>query len=359
MKKQLLEAILSEVMADARKLPDLLKYLFEYSEPYDAEALKRERLLDLFYPEPRHDSDDSKKFEASLRQLKSKLRERLDRFQALPVSKRLSLRVELQEGKDWCLRFYDQSKNVKRFWAPYVESALPVLIIYPELLFYRSVPGRYFVRHLDINDSVKDDKTVCPIISDNMQPAWSFVSCGDSSLVIQLTKWFERNGIETDYAPANLVDWWSAPKHRNLILTGAQRNVPAIAEILDKEQFNFRIEKDRIIIRDPIPSAAEQSEYVDEFGSSGFARGILSRTYSKRFDAWLTIFASNHSRVAEGLAHYLTSEPDVQELLTLMNVAEEDDVPKRFEIIFAVKLRELEQTKRAYAVEVIAKRLGQ
>ena len=361
-KEQVLEAIGKSASTEAPKLERLLKYCLYKSDPVDDDALQIERVFLHVYEKdlPQKTGEDRS---GKLRRLKKQLDERLNRFGRSSEARQFPFRVETMP-EVYRLSLVAQHPNAKRFWRPYFHASDSKLkprtrIVYPELLFHRSVKGGYFVRHLMVNDPAKHDiRQTCkaaglliPDAQSDFPPSWAFVSSGDTALAMNLIGWLERNGIETEHALANLN--WESDEKRNLVLIGSSRNFPEIAEILKDEGFNFLIDEDRIVNQRPIDG--EKPDYRDEFGSP-IGLGLVSRTVSAKFGGALTVFSTNHPRVLSALGQTLSSEDDINSVLTEIVPTENADAPKKFELLFEVDRSE-EQRSRRFLVRIIAKRV--
>ena len=334
----------------------LLDHLWKHSDPPDEEALGIEATVNALYP--------SKAVQAKLadpkvtvRVTRLQLRDVLERFALSTEGRKLPLRVSLPDGAS-PLRFEAQEPQAKKLWKPYLDSGRGVLIAYPELLFFResakgSHPGRFFVRHMDVNEGTGAELAKHYPVSKGAEfrPTRLFVAAGDMRAVLHFTKWFERCGLETEHAAVYPGAMWNTGQRANLLLFGTVRSFPELADILTQEKFSFEIQADRIV--DHQPFGKDAATLPDDAVVPGVARGLMCRALSKEYGCWITVFASNHGRFYEGMISYLQSEQKLEELFNVLGADDATDPPEHFEVLFEVGLGENDQAKAKYGVRVV------
>jgi hypothetical protein len=213
----------------------------------------------------------------------------------------------------------------------------PTAIVYTEGVFFRSVESRFFLRCLDVNESEEDVLKKLPRAMAKLgpfQPARHYVAAGDTSSIVHLTRWFERNGVETKHLPAYPTTTWFDGPGPNLIIIGNIRTIREMETLQDREDFDFRVDRDGIANLSPRPG--EESRYPDDFKAPGKAYGVISRYKDKKTGVFTTLFASNHGAFNEGISGYLLTDAHAKGVLHEMNIKGNAPPPDSFQLLFEV-----------------------
>ena len=238
-------------------------------------------------------------------------------------------------------------------------------MVFNEALSFRSITGRYFVRHLDINDSTIQPITKLPFLAGEgpLQPSLQFVASGNIGTLLYLTRWFERMDIRTDHAVAQQISIQQLA-NKNLIFLGTKRTIPLLEKL--NLGFNFEVEADGILNRlpdvgDPVPEkhdpATKPYFYLDNLAAPGPVWGLIQRTFNPPLKSWITLISSNNARFHEAAAHYLTQEELVAELVGDLDEASDRQLPRTFEALLEVEIEQHEENSRPlYRLKLLASR---
>lgn len=364
----------------------LLDFLFDRWSAGDHRELPESDLHPLVFPaqrtpgkrEPGSNTYGVNAFRPAVGDLRSVLR----RWAASSEGKAFPVHIEMPDGIH-ILKFRPTDSLVKRFWSPYLTDTegRKVLIVYPENVFYRSMKGRYLIRHLDSNDERDDPTKGCDFLRPEhlpLQPARHFASAGDTAALLYLTRWFERVGTEVEFDVAYQRNNYQSLSGWNLVLAGNLRTFSFLYKLVAGHNFNFRVESDHILSLDPdeedVPGEhpknieaplkynrqmKESSRvYEDDFTAPGSVRGVIYRMEDHALGGWVTIISSNSGRFHEAIAHYLVSEKSVGDLLNALGASSGDVKLKKFEVLFEVAIDEYERSTRpVYHVTLLGKRV--
>jgi hypothetical protein len=112
-------------------------------------------------------------------------------------------------------------------------------------------------------------------------------------------------------------------------------------------------------VADKVSGDRSKKMYRDTFlQDGGSAVGLVSRFFSQQFNAWVTLFGSNHGPFFEGLGRYLTTEQSVCQLFEWMGTSDIcQPPPNRFELLCEVKVDERDRVSVGYPVERLGKRI--
>jgi len=116
-----------------------------------------------------------------------------------------------------------------------------------------------------------------------------------------------------------------------LILLGNSRNFPFTAFYLERQNFRYRIEREKIVDTE----RPDHSGIDEELHLKGTFRGIINRVHLAEHDIWITAVLSNHGRLMGAVGKLLTNENDMNDAKTKVfsDVMQEDGkFPDRFEV---------------------------
>jgi hypothetical protein len=355
--RQLIETLESKL---ARKKSEKQLKLFRYllghaQEPQSLTTEAISKSMEIFSIAESEVRQFGRSQQDAARQLKKALRGSLADFADSKEGKQAPLSITL-EGTSWELEFTYRDPHVKQFWRPYMQSR-PTAIVYTEGVFFRSLESRFFMRYLDINEPVEADllKTLPQAMAKfgPYQPARHYVAAGDTSSVVHLTRWFERNGVDTEHLPAYPTKTWFDGARPNLIIIGNIRTIYEMATLQKREGFDFQVDRDGI--ENLNPRSGEEPRYPDDFTAPGKAHGVVSRYKDNETGAFVTLFASNHGAFNEGVSRYLLTDAHATGVLHEMNIEGNAPPPDSFQLLFEVATA-FEERVRPCGTKLLAKR---
>jgi hypothetical protein len=175
-----------------------------------------------------------------------------------------------------------------------------------------------------------------------LQPGRQFVSAGDCAAVITLARKFERHGLQTAIIKAHDMVRWSPSEGDGLIILGNSRIVPWLADTLEAEQFDLRIEANGI-------RECKKNVITADDPSAQRVQGIVCRTLSRSlirgFECCLTVIAANHGRFNECFADYLFSEENLPFIFGAMQWNDLKQLPQKFDFKATVDVDLSEEIK--------------
>jgi len=235
------------------------------------------------------------------------------------------------------------SKALARFWAPYFSGRAANVIVYTEPLFFRDRHGHYF-RDWYLNDpafagEVQDLLGRCAL--GPFEPAYHYLSTGEVHCLLSLSRMFHEMGVPVETRSCRVTSW-NELRHANLILLGSSRTNPFLNALQGEEP--FVVTADRIENRSP--ASGEQEFYAGSRRMDGnlvrhTEYAVVTRRPAMTSGCAITWIASNHGKAIEGAGHFFTLENQVSSLLEAMGVAENSEVPNRFQLLMRVDMMDL------------------
>lgn len=318
--------------------------------------------------------------------LRKKLKtiDRLPEARAHPIGIRAPSKEERGENdKPYRIEFYHRSL-VMQFWRPYLseESKKFAMLVYTENLFFRNKEQRFVIRHLDVNNDIRDQpsfevavanlKAKCNFLEDvpgELHVAYQFTGSGTISAVLVLTRWLERIGTLTEHKVFAGVDHEFVASH-DCILFGSCRTFPFFETLNEDYDFNFVVERDGILNRRPKEDPRELAGlkekrsqngqvqkhghyYSEEATSTRRIRGLVQRI--PLGGNTITLISSNNGRFHEAAAEYLTNEELIANSVEKLRPDIDEPIADSFELLLEAKLDKYEKSVRPrFEVELIA-----
>ena len=299
------------------------------------------------------------------------LRDKAEEFSGSSEARSLPIEIGFA-SREYRINFTDREPWVTSFWKPYLETAdqRDLLIVYPEHVFFRNVDGRYFVRHLDLNDiavpyrELKKKMAFLPEAEDTFQPARPFVSSGDVAALLHITLWFARRDVYATSSVAHQTLEGSF-EGKNVVIIGNVRTYPAGTLERLLWGFNFEVRSEGVVNRKPCEEDPESAEtldglrfYRDEFRAPGYAQGVLFRMVDDDRESAITVISSNTGRFSEAVARATTVDKTCKILRRGLMISETEPFPDRFELYLHTDVPGGEYTSRPSSrVEPKAKRV--
>jgi hypothetical protein len=235
---------------------------------------------------------------------------------------------------------------IARFWRPYLNSGTPNVLIYAEVLFFRSDDFSY-VRNIFVNDSatgLEEMRTRLPGLDlRGFLPSYHFAAAGEMHCVLFLTKHFQDFGARLEVRTAR-HSAWNELRLSNVIFIGSSRTNTFIDSLMGEQP--FVLTQDSIRNRDP--KAGEPAEYVSRRYMEGSLQrvteyALITRQPGLGPDTCTTILSGNHGRANEAAGFYVTREDALQRMLRSMNIADGDPLPACFQVVLQVELIDLNE----------------
>ncbi|MFB3905996.1 MAG: hypothetical protein ACE15E_21330 [Acidobacteriota bacterium] len=248
---------------------------------------------------------------------------------------------------------------LERFWRPYLTRTVPNMLVFSELLFFRDNHGTY-IRNIYINQiqgGLKQlTKKLPGLQPEGFRPSFHFVSAGEVHCLLNLTRLFERMGVECHARNSRFLAWNSL-RDTNLILIGSSRTNPFV-DSLQGENIFF-LSADRIINRSPRPG--EEASYAGHRTKDGKLEkvteyAVVTRRPAPTADCVVTCIAGNHGRALEGAGDFLSDESQVALMLERL----EADQPgasssSHFQVLLKVELVDFDE--EVAHVEILSTRV--
>jgi hypothetical protein len=152
---------------------------------------------------------------------------------------------------------------------------------------------------------------------------------------------------------------WHEMRNSNLVMVGCTRTNTFIDMLQEKAGFNLT--EDEIQNLSPCPGEA-QSYKGKRYADSRLQRFreyalVTRRPGTTQSKSTITTISANHGRAIEGAAGYLTSEKEVSNLLSTLNVDPGvSALPERFQILLGVEMIDIDD--EILHVEYISHRMS-
>jgi len=247
---------------------------------------------------------------------------------------------------------------LRRFWAPYLESGRPVVIVCSELLFFRDEHCNFF-RNIHVNDLQEGAAALASRIpgleSSTLRPSYHFMSAGEVHCLIALQRLFAEFGVRADMANSRFCTWQDL-RDANVVLIGSSRVNRFVAAIQEEEC--FQVERDRIVNRCPLPG--ERTSYEGARSFEGKLErlteyALVTRKPGVAPGACITILSGNHGRVMEAAGAFLAMEDRVAGLLSRMQLSGGQPFPAHAQVLFEVEMIDFDE--EVVSVEYLAHRV--
>jgi hypothetical protein len=246
----------------------------------------------------------------------------------------------------------------ERFWAPYLNSRSPNILVYTEVLFFRDTQGNY-VRNIFVNDRLSGAEAL-PARGLNVEPAtlrpsFHFVSAGEMHSLLSIQRSFNELRLPLDIRNSRFFSWQEM-QGANLILLGSSRTNPFLHSLQGKEP--LLITHDSIVNTEPRadePSSYQGSHFFEGELERGIEYALVTRRPGIEPNSSITLIAGNHGRAIEGAGQFLGREDRLATLLEAMELGPLDDVPRHFQALLRVDL--IDYVEEVVHVELVSHRV--
>jgi hypothetical protein len=240
---------------------------------------------------------------------------------------------------------------LERFWRPYVTrpagaEAPSNVVMYTEPLFFRDDEQGTYTRSLYVNDRAASPdelkKKVRAKDAAALRPCYHYLSAGEVHCSFALIRMFAELHAPLDIRNARLSAM-NDFRQANLVLLGSTRT----NHFMDAMQGGKGFLMTADAIENPQPRAKEEKAYRGRRYMDGklprFTEYCLvTRRPGLSPGTACTIFASNHGRAIQGVAHVLTTETQVEALYAAMELAGDAPLPDYFQVLFEVEMIDLD-----------------
>ena len=239
----------------------------------------------------------------------------------------------------------------KVFWAPYL-GPLPVVIIYPEPIFFEDPEKKLWVRDRSRNDETDAPP---PLKEYTLTLGRHYMGIGDSKAILNLAKWFLRHDTNTDEKAGHGFTGIQPVYDDNIIAIGNVRTMPWVFKELefliqadstlrgtgfrlnafdienldcrDEEKKSITTKAGRTIYQDGTPNDSPRTVF-----------GVFYRIRHPNHDRFFSVIAAQNGMAANGISKVLTSDEKLADVFRKM---EQQVIPKTFQILFACQLDRL------------------
>lgn len=357
----------SRYFASADSLKRILEYLCQRSENADRGTIKE---YDIAVQALGRPSSFDPKTDPIVRVNIATIRERLRAFfehEAPDSPLRLTIpkghyRVAFEELERRGLQTGAASKlfpALERFWHPYLTRKFPNVLVFTELLFFRDNRGNY-VRNIYVNEMQGGLELLArklPGLQTNeFRPSFHFVSAGEVHCMLNLTRLFERMGVDCSARNSRFLAWNSL-RDTNLILIGSSRTNPFIDSLQGEN--DFFLTPDRIINRSPRPG--EEASYAGNRTQDGKLEkvteyAVVTRRPAPTAGGVVTCIAGNHGRAIEGAGDFLSDETQMSLLLERLEAEQRVATPSsHFQVLLKVEMVDFDE--EVAHVEILSTRV--
>jgi hypothetical protein len=251
-----------------------------------------------------------------------------------------------------------QSSALRRFWAPYLESGMPNIVLHTEPLFFRDEANSTYIRNLHVNDrktGLDQLKALDPNLAGReMAPCFHYLSSGEVYCMFSLNRMFQELHTALEMRNSRIC-FWNEVRNSNLILLGCTRTNSFMDSL--QGEGGFVMTPDSIDFTDPRskePVSYRAARRMDGKLNRLEEYALVSRRPGPATGCTVTTIASNHGNAVYGAGYFLTLEDRVTKLLNLMQLRDSDPVPSEFQIIMRVDMIEVDD--EVVNVEYVAHR---
>lgn len=288
------------------------------------------------------------KFRDAVRQLIDRLKRDLEGYAYSPRSRQARYRLHIEDQTH--RPFVEpQQPSVKKLFESLFSN--PVRLVHTEPQFFRMADGRVLVRHLDVNseralrggadaDAVQQRTLLlnalpgCDVAA--MSACREYVSSGEVSCILALTRLFESVGVTTTTisdADAYRPDDDGA----NLVVLGNNRTSPRFAQLqrrLNFQSYSFGM-------RNLSPLGGEPDTFADLESKDGSTRRLhvlVSRFRSRSSGSqWVLLIGAHRSSAFRRVAERITTEKGIEswleDIAQLSRRADPEEFDDQFELV--------------------------
>jgi len=174
------------------------------------------------------------------------------------------------------------------------------------------------------------------------EPTFHYLDSGEVHSVFLLMQFFHDFGSTLSVRNSRIASW-NEMGQANLVLIGCTRTNRFMDMLQEHNEFIITDDE----IRNLNPRAGEERSYRGErYYDSKLPRYkeyvLITRRPGASQSSMVTMIASNHGRAVEGAASHLTIERKVSQLISRMNLGEEDELPRRLQLLLRVEMIDLD-----------------
>jgi hypothetical protein len=336
-----IQTLLFEHVATTTAQRKVLGYLFEHTE-------KPASASDIAESEP----DAPPNTKDNVRAMVLRLRLDLDAFFKSDDGRKLAIRVVIPHGRGYRLQFQrngpDSARGlVAEFWRQYIGAVEPVLVLYPEPLFFRDQQHTYF-RNPAVSHVEEFKKKLSYLkLKGDVTPNNAFVPAGIVQGMLFLLETFHRLDIPYRTSPITPFMTMGDVKHEHLVVLGTPSTNPLIATLEDALPMRTTtggIECELARGR----KAMFRDDAREDLTGSKWA--LLTRKEHILRGSFVTVLAAEHGRTVQALAQFLTREADLASLTEKLDTTM--TFPDRFQALFEVHMSRTEAEPHADWIEV-------
>jgi hypothetical protein len=347
-KQELVRRLLAHrQFAHAESLRRIVLYLFERSHEKDTIPIKEQEIAIQALGRP---ANFDPKIDPIVRVSIASIRERLQQFFD-NEGRSEKVRLLLPKGQ-YRLQFEALAEEEThrpstaaraRFWSPYLTPVNPNLVVFTDLLFFRDDEGNY-LRNIYLNDrtaGMGEIRSRLPLpASKTLVPSFHFVSAGEMSCLLSLTRTFTELGAALDYRNSRFFAWADA-RRANLILLGSMRTNPFVRSL----QGSLPLVMTPIAIEEQEPKTGGPGSWKGLRQRDGDLErlveyALVTRRAGPVAGTTVTMISGNHGRAIEGAGTFLTDE---SHLRALEEVFGRDTLPEQFQILLRVEMLDYDE----------------
>jgi hypothetical protein len=267
-----------------------------------------------------------------------RLRRDLDSFFDSDDGRKHAIRVVIPHGRGYRLQFQRNGADparglVAEFWRRYIGTIEPVLVLYPEPLFFRDQRHTYFRNPAVARVDEFKKKLSYLKLKGDITPNNAFVPAGIVQGMLYLLETFHRLDIPYRTSPITPFMTMGAVNHENLVVLGTPSTNPLIATLEDAL---------------PMRTTVGRDDAQEDLTGSKWA--LLTRKEHILRGSFVTVLAAEHGRTVQALAQFLTRDADLSSLTEKLGTT--TTFPDRFQALFEVHMSRTEAEPHPDWIEV-------
>lgn len=347
-RQELLRRVLaSSEFARAESLRRILLFLFERAQDADGRSIREQEIAIEALGRP---VDFDPRIDPIVRVSMASVRDRLRCYyeqEGRSEAVRLLLpkgtyKLQFEVRPEAPQRKREDIEARERFWAPYLSPTHPNLLVYTELLFYRSEDGT-FVRNIYVNDRAAGESAIREYIDlpkdREWLPSFHFTSAGEVNCMLSIMRAFNELSTSLECRNGRFFTWADA-RRSNLILLGSSRTNPFVRSLLGGLPLTISptaIEHTAGEGQGPVRYTGQR--YVDGELERRIEYALVTRRAGPIAGTVVTIITGNHGRAIEGAGTFLSEESHVRSLDEAFGGAP----PDHFQLLLRVEMLDYDE----------------
>ncbi|MEA2239344.1 MAG: hypothetical protein QOC81_4068 [Thermoanaerobaculia bacterium] len=225
---------------------------------------------------------------------------------------------------------------VARFWSPYIGSAQPIRLFYPEPQFFKDRKETYLRNSAAVKaESARVFKYLGFDGRSDLKPVYSFVPAGVVRAMLYLLECFQRYDIRflsRVIRPSGADE----TDQGHMLILGTPSTNPLIATL--ETRLRARSDSRGIVI----DSGSTRERILPDDNQedlTGVKWALLTRRVHRFTGRLTTILSAKHGRTVEALAGFLVNHDSLKELAEYLGV-ENGAFPEELQMIFKVHMSE-------------------